>query len=194
MYLIFLRPDSNSHLHFLIIHGFYYLIDMNFLAIDFETANRHPISACSVGLVTVRNGVIFSKKSYLIKPPQNHFEFSHIHNITWNDVKKQPTFKEVWRTIEPSFRNIDFVVAHNAPFDKRVLDSCCGMYGIPVPDVEFRCTARLSRSVLKIRPANLSNVCRELFIPLHHHEAGSDAEACARIMLEVLLRKTVKQS
>jgi DNA polymerase-3 subunit epsilon len=30
----------------------------------------------------------------------------------------------------------------------------------------------------------LSSVCEHLDIPLNHHEAGSDAEACARIILQ----------
>ncbi|MFA5832915.1 MAG: 3'-5' exonuclease [Bacteroidota bacterium] len=161
---------------------------MNFLAIDFETANRYSNSACSVGLVQVLHGNIAPKKTFLIKPPYEHFEFSHIHGISWDDVKKKGTFKDIWKKVLPFFEGIDFVVAHNAPFDKRVLQSCCSTYGIAPPEIEFRCTVRLSRSVLKIRPANLSNVCRQLFIPLNHHEAGSDAEACARIMLEVLKR------
>ncbi len=160
----------------------------SFLAIDFETANRQPNSACSVGLVAVRDGIIREKQTYLIKPPYEYFEFTHIHNISYRDVRHQPTFKELWPAIAEYFAGIDFAVAHNASFDRRVLASCCLTYGIEPPDVPFRCTVRLSRSVLKIRPANLSNVCRELFIPLDHHEAGSDAEACARIMLEVMQR------
>lgn len=162
---------------------------MTFLAIDFETANRYPNSACSVGLVRVTDGDIVDRKTLLIKPPYEYFEFTDIHGISWNHVKKKPTFKEVWKKMEKYFDGIDFAVAHNAPFDKRVLQSCCSTYGIASPDVEFRCTVRLSRSVLKIKPANLANVCRELFIPLNHHDAGSDAEACARIMIEVLQKQ-----
>lgn len=158
---------------------------MSFLAIDFETANRYPDSACSVGLVQVEEDRIVAKKTYLIKPPYDYFEFSHIHGITWNDVRTKQTFKEVWLKMQKYFDGIDFVVAHNASFDRRVLNSCCSSYGIEYPDIEFRCTVKLSRSVLKIRPVNLSNVCRQLFIPLNHHDAGSDAEACARIMIEV---------
>ncbi|MFA6467426.1 MAG: 3'-5' exonuclease [Bacteroidota bacterium] len=161
---------------------------MKFLAIDFETANRYPNSACSVGLVSVENEHIVKKKTILIKPPYEHFEFTSIHGISWQDVKNKKTFKETWGTIANFFDGIDFVVAHNAGFDRRVLESCCSTYGISKPDVEYRCTVRLSRSVLKIRPANLANVCRQLFIPLNHHDAGSDAEACAKIMLEVLKR------
>lgn len=159
-----------------------------FLAIDFETANRNANSACSVGLVRVAGEEIVEKKVFLIKPPYEYFEFTDIHGITWDMVKRKPTFKELWTKMSPYFDGVDFVVAHNAPFDKRVLESCCSTYGIARPEVEFRCTVKLSRSVLKIKPANLANVSRQLFIPLQHHDAGSDAEACARIMIEVLRR------
>ncbi len=161
---------------------------MKFLAIDFETANRYPNSACSVGLVRVEDGVIKKKRTILIRPPYEYFEFSHIHGISLQDVEDQPTFKDAWKAMEPFFRAVDFVVAHNVGFDRRVLENCCSTYGIAAPEVEYRCTVRLSRSVLKIKPANLANVCRQLFIPLNHHDAGSDAEACARIMIEVLQR------
>jgi DNA polymerase-3 subunit epsilon len=165
---------------------------MNFLAIDFETANRYPDSACSVGLVKVKNNRIASKKTFLIKPPYSYFEFTDIHGISWNDVREEPTFKELWKRMSKYFDDIDFAVAHNAPFDRRVLNSCCSTYGLEYPDVEFKCTVKLSRSVLKIRPANLFNVCRQLCIPLNHHEAGSDAEACAKIMIEVLKREALQ--
>ncbi|KAB2924433.1 MAG: 3'-5' exonuclease [Bacteroidetes bacterium] len=166
---------------------------MTFLAIDFETANRYPDSACSVGLVRVTGGSITEKRTLLIRPPYDLFEFSHIHGITLRDVRRAPTFRERWKSIAPFFEGIDFAVAHNAPFDRRVLEACCRTFAITPPEVEFRCTVRLSRSVLRIKPANLSNVCRELFIPLEHHEAGSDAEACARIMMEVLRREEERQ-
>lgn len=166
---------------------------MRFLAIDFETANRFPDSACSVGLVQVKDNHIVFKKTFLIKPPYNYFEYTNIHGIAWKDVRQAPTFKELWKTISTYFKEIDFAVAHNAPFDQRVLNSCCSTYGVEYPDIEFKCTVKLARSVLKIRPANLFNVCRQLCIPLNHHEAGSDAEACARIMIEVLKGGALQQ-
>jgi len=161
---------------------------MTFLAIDFETANRYPNSACAIGLVRVRHNQIINKKAFLIKPPYNLFEYSHVHGITFDDVKQQPTFRQLWPRIKKYFDEIDFAVAHNASFDVAVLKSCCQTYGLEMPDVEFRCTMKLSRTVLQIKPANLFHVCRELFIPLTHHDAGSDAEACAKIMIEVLKR------
>ena len=42
---------------------------MNFVAIDFETATSfHP---CSVGIVTVENGIIVDEFVTLIQPPRN---------------------------------------------------------------------------------------------------------------------------
>ncbi len=157
-----------------------------FLAIDFETANYSPASACAVGLVTVDNCEIVRKKEYFIRPPHNKFVFTSIHGITWQDVRTKRTFGQLWKELASHFEGIDFVVAHNASFDRRVLRECCSTYGIAVPDVEFHCTVKLARNVLGIRPANLWNVCRELGIKLNHHEAGSDSEACARIMIHVL--------
>lgn len=55
---------------------------MNFVAIDFETANRDKASACSVGFVRVTNGRIADTASWLIKPPQGTYflpEFIEIH-------------------------------------------------------------------------------------------------------------------
>lgn len=159
---------------------------MRFLAIDFETANNSPESACAIGLVLVEYGRIIEKKSFLIRPESSYFPFTHIHGIYWEDVKEAPTFGELWPCISEYFEDIDFIAAHNAPFDRRVLVSCCDAYNIAAPEAEFRCTVRLSRSVLNFRPANLPSVCERLSIPLTHHDALSDTLACAKIMIKIL--------
>ena len=45
----------------------------NFVAIDFETANNHPSSVCSVGLVKVKDGVIVDSFYSLIKPEPEYY-------------------------------------------------------------------------------------------------------------------------
>ncbi len=158
----------------------------NFLAIDFETANRDRNSACAIGLVRVANNMITHFESYLIKPPTNYFEFTYLHGISSNDVKDSPTFKELWPTISHHFRGIDFVVAHNATFDQSVLERSCSHYGIALPSITYNCTMKLSRRHWNIRPTKLSDVCRHFGIPLDHHQAASDTLACAKIMLLAL--------
>ncbi|MGA9120636.1 MAG: 3'-5' exonuclease [Bacteroidota bacterium] len=159
---------------------------MKFLALDFETADYEPDSACAIGLIRVVDGMIVSRASYLIRPPRRDFVFTYIHGITWEDVEGQPTFRKLWSTIEPMFRDVDFLAAHNAGFDKNVLNACCAAAGIIPPDIPFKCSMVAARRVWGIYPTKLPNVCRHLGITLHHHDASSDAEACAHIMIKAI--------
>lgn len=164
-------------------------MSLNFLAMDFETANTSSDSACSIGLVRVENSVITREAVHLIRPPTPDFMFTQIHGLTWEHVQNAPDFGTLWPEISPLFRGVDFVVAHNISFDARVLDSCCKKHGIEIPRVAYHCTVELARRVFGIYPTKLSNVCRVLNIPLNHHEALSDARACAQIVL-LASRKT----
>ena len=154
-----------------------------FVAIDFETANNSRSSACSVGLVTVSDNTIISENMFLIKPPDKQFLFTYIHGLTWDDVKYEKSFDELWPRLETILSDVDYLVAHNAPFDKGVLNQCCEAYDIQTPDIPFVCTVKLARSQWGIRPTKLNNVCDSLDIPLNHHEALSDARASARIVM-----------
>lgn len=158
----------------------------SFLAIDFETADYGRDSACAVGLVRVEEGEIVARSTRLIRPPRRQMLFTHIHGITWNDVKSEPTFAFVWHDIAPLFRDVDFLAAHNASFDRGVLHACCSAAGIIPPGQPFECTMRLSRKIWKITPTTLDSVCREFDIPLDHHNAESDTHACATIMIRAL--------
>ena len=159
---------------------------MNFLAIDFETADHEPDSACAIGLARVSNGTIVSRASYLIRPPREEFVFTYIHGISWENVKASPTFEMLWPEIAPMFYNVDFLAAHNAGFDQNVLYTCCDAAGIERPETPFRCSMITVRRVWGIYPTKLPNVCRHLQISLNHHDASSDAEACALIMIKAL--------
>ena len=155
----------------------------DFAAIDFETANHSRDSACAVGLAIVRDGKIADLRSRLIRPPDSYFSNTRIHGLSWKDVRHEPAFDEVWQDLSPLLEGLDFFAAHNAAFDRSVLGACCATSGIPNPDRQFVCTVQIARSVWDIRPTRLPDVCKRLNIPLAHHEAGSDANACARIVL-----------
>jgi DNA polymerase III subunit epsilon len=154
-----------------------------FVAIDFETADYSPDSACALGLVRVENHQIVHRTYGLIKPPRRRFVFTYIHGITWEDVANQPTFGEVWPTYRPMLEGIDFLAAHNASFDRAVLHRCCAAAGLEPPKIPFRCTVQLARRTWNLKPAKLNNVCDYLGITLKHHHAASDAEACALIVI-----------
>lgn len=154
-----------------------------FVAIDFETADYGSDSACAIGAVRVENGVVASRECRLIRPPRGRFQFTYIHGITWEDVAESPDFAEVWEDLQPIFEGADYLAAHNASFDRGVLAACCLAAGLEAPPLEFACTVKIARRVWNIRPTKLPNVCDYLGLPLQHHDAASDAEACAQIVI-----------
>lgn len=156
-----------------------------FTAIDFETADYGRDSACAVGLARVEDGRVIKTAYRLIQPPRQDIRFTDIHGITWEDVENEPLFSEVWPGLADFFEGADFIAAHNAPFDKSVLYACCAAAGLGAPPQPFICTVKLSSTELGLKPATLSHVCHHLSIPLKHHNALSDAEACAKIMITV---------
>ena len=155
----------------------------NFVAIDFETANYSRTSACAVGLVHVADGDIIARETLLIRPPQRQFNFTHIHGLTWDDVKDQPTFGELWDVIGGFIARGNHLVAHNASFDRGVLQGCCKSNGVAVPSQPFVCTVQLARKQWGIFPTKLPDVCGYLDISLNHHDAASDSQACAKIVI-----------
>lgn len=165
---------------------------MNFVAIDFETANTSPDSACAIGLVKVENFQVVEQVEYLIRPPTNWFEFTYIHEIDWSMVADQPTFGELHPQIDKFLDGADFIAAHNASFDRKVLAACRETYQIDRPTHPFLCTVKFARQQWQIRPTKLSDVCRELNIQLQHHNALSDAHACAQIIIAAGSEATFK--
>jgi DNA polymerase-3 subunit epsilon len=158
-------------------------LDRPFVAIDFETADHGADSACAVGLVRVADAKVVAREALLIRPPRSRVMFTHVHGITWQMVKDAPPFKDVWARLLPLLDGAAFLAAHNAPFDRGVLTACCAAAGLAVPALPFVCTVQVARRTWALKPANLPAVCRRLGIGLIHHHAGSDAEACARIVL-----------
>ncbi len=155
-----------------------------FVAIDFETADSGHDSACAVALVRVEGARIVERERRLIRPPRRHFEFTWVHNITWEQVARERSFGPVWSTLLPVLRGAQFLAAHNASFDRSVLYACCAAAGIAPPAIPFRCTVELARRTWGIYPTKLPDVCRHLHLPLTHHDPMSDAEACANIVIE----------
>lgn len=159
---------------------------MNFVAMDFETANRDPGSACSLALVVVQNNEIVDR-FYSVINPQLTFDARNIqiHQITAADVKYAPTMAEVWAKINGLFKPGMLVAAHNARFDANVLAKSLARYGIKRPHyllIDTLATARRFEPGLK--NYQLQTVSAAVGADLwHHHNALSDSEACAEILI-----------
>jgi DNA polymerase III subunit epsilon len=157
-----------------------------FVALDFETADYGQDSACSIALIRIENHAISHREHRLIRPPPGTFVFRSLHGISWDQVAHEPLFKDLWPQIRTILDGARFIAAHNASFDANVMRACCGAAGLPPPEQPFLCTVKLARKTWGIRPTKLPDVCRHLGLPLNHHDALSDAEACANIVLAAI--------
>lgn len=162
---------------------------MTFTTIDFETATFKPHSACAVGIITVENDIIVDEFATLIQPPDNFYSYQNIrvHGIMSKHTANTATFNELYPEIYKRLlhRNI---VAHNESFDRNVLKNCISYYGLSSHGLSlhknWKCTVKVSRS-LGFYPNKLSDCCKRLNIPLQHHDALSDARACAMLYLNL---------
>ena len=159
---------------------------MDFVAIDFETANRNWNSACEIGLVVVEDSRVVDTYRRLIRPTPNRFEAGNIriHKIRPEDVMHEPTFAELYEEMLPYLAD-KHLVAHNASFDMGVLLASLQLYGLPQPSLTYSCTVQLARRAFPESPRyGLGIISAYLGIELNHHQALSDANACAQIMLQ----------
>jgi DNA polymerase-3 subunit epsilon len=163
---------------------------MNFIAIDFETATAKRNSACSVGIVTVENGVIVDEYHTLIQPPNNEYNWHNIqvHGITERDTYNAPRFDQVYPEIKRRLAH-KIVIAHNESFDRSVLRNTMENFGIEYSDIglpeKWECTMKIYKAK-GYKPAKLNVCCAKHGIALQHHDALSDARACAKLYMITL--------
>lgn len=160
---------------------------MNFTAIDFETATGYAYSACAVGIVTVEDGIIAEEYYALIQPPRNEYWYRNImvHGIKPVETLDAPTFEEIYPELHKRLKGRK-VVAHNEAFDRNVLMKSMGWYNLYYGELEladrWECTCKIYRAK-GYKPANLKACSDRNGIALNHHEALSDARACAKLYL-----------
>ena len=105
-------------------------MSVNFVAIDFETANRNRASACSVGMTKVRDGIIADTYYSLINPECEFDVYNtYIHGIDSIMVQGEKTYAEIYTDILDFSEDLP-LVAHYAPFDMGVIRDSNDRYSI----------------------------------------------------------------
>ena len=175
-----------------------FVFPSSFVSFDFENLFPQRVTACSVGMVKYKNGVIVDKYYTLIRPP---FEYegkcgpalTWIHGFTENDFEGKPTFDEVLPRMEAFIDGLP-LVAHNACVERACIHDACAYYNIEttIPYEKIIDTYFLSKAVdaklgFKERIKgiySLSVVCQRYGVPvLRHHHACDDAEMCGNLFL-----------
>jgi len=167
--------------------------NLNYIAIDFETANQYHNSACSVGLVRFIDGKETDSCYSLIHPAKMYFipEWTRdIHHISYEDVRNKPYFPEVWDTMVMPFINKtpDIpLVAHNGnTFDMHVIRNCCKYYGMEIPALTYFDSLQVARKVWpEMESHKLTDLGAHFNIVYSAHDALEDSRTCGIIVKKV---------
>lgn len=156
----------------------------DFVAIDFETMSSSSESACSIGLVKIIDGEIVQRFYSLINPVRDDNTerelYRGIHGIALSTAEKADTFDVIFNSIR-NFIGALPIVCHNKYADIRILSSLMDYYHLSGIDLS-NCICTYEATGL-----SLSDCCARFGIPMaKHHDALSDAEACALIYLELI--------
>ena len=158
---------------------------MNFVALDFETANEKRESACALGITLVRHGAISETTYRLIRPLEMRFSQwnTRIHRITADKVANSPTIGEIWPDVSRLIEN-ELIVAHNASFDMSVLRHSLHAAGLAVPRLSYLCSLQLARKAWPHLASHSLDFLSEIHgLELEHHHAGSDSRAAGELLL-----------
>jgi DNA polymerase-3 subunit epsilon len=161
-------------------------VTVDFVAIDFETANERRDSACAVAIAVVSDSTPLRTKSWLIRPEPSEFAGFNVmlHGITEAHVAEAPTFPEIWSELK-LYIGDKLVIAHNASFDMSVLRHLFGKYSIDHPPIRYYCTRTLSRAAYPgMISYTLELMAERLRISyMHPHDPACDAAAAAELAL-----------
>lgn len=158
-----------------------------YIVFDVETPNRTNSRMSAIGITVIEDGRIADHFFSYVDPEQEFDSFnSELTGIDEYTVAGSPVFPELWKQIQPLMES-GTLVAHNAQFDMGVLRKCLQDYGIYwKPSAKAICTVLIGRSILPDISHKLNNMCDYYGICLNHHQADSDSQACAEILLRYM--------
>lgn len=158
-----------------------------YIVFDVETPNQKNCRMSAIGITVIEDDCISDHFFSYVDPEQEFDSFnSELTGIDECTVTGAPTFPELWKQIKPLMES-GTLVAHNAQFDMGVLRKCLHDYGIRwKPRAKAICTVLIGRSILPEISHKLNNMCAYYGICLNHHQADSDSQACAEILLRYM--------
>lgn len=164
---------------------------MNFVSIDFETANYSRVSICAAGMAVFVDGVLTEAPYWLVRPPRGHGwfrdDFIECHGLTHLDVLDAPEFTAIAPEFLSRLTRSDLVIAHNAEFDIGHLRGVLAHFGLTCPGFVYLCSCQLARRVWPGLPSHsLDAVAAHIGHAFNHHHAQADAEAAGRVLLAIM--------
>ena len=174
----------------------------DFIAIDFEFLPAQGL-IFQIGYAIVQNGKVVETCDQLINPQCSKWDFysipiiSEITGISYDMLQDAPTFEEAWSGLYKVLNN-KIVVAHNAcsadlsVLSKEILRIKALDSGYSDFSFNCYCTMDIARNMNHIK-CGLSVLCEQYNIDLSsHHNACADAEATAKLFIELQKQHSIK--
>ncbi len=159
----------------------------DFSTIDFETANESMGSACSIGLVSVKDGCIVNEYYSLIKPMDLRVKKVNysIHGISEEMLQDEKEISELWDRISEIIKQSRYIIAHNAQFDMSVLYQSTKNYDIAIDNFKYLDSINICAKYTNGAGNKLSQVAEYFGVNLGtHHNALDDARTAALCVLK----------
>ncbi len=164
--------------------------NLDFWAIDVETANHRASSICQIGMVQVTEGRVATCYSTLVDPEDVFNSFNvRLHSIGPGPVSGAPAFDDIFAEV---FDRLDgrVLVSHTF-FDRSAMDGAARRYGLPILPVTWLDSVAIARRAWPERRGNrgynLASLAADLGISFRHHDALEDARAAAGVVLYACL-------
>jgi DNA polymerase III subunit epsilon len=162
------------------------------LVVDTETngLGGDDCELTELGTVLVGGGELHDRWSSLVRPNMPlRRGIQRFTGITQAMVDAAPALEVVLPALEARMLG-RVLVAHNAPFDRRVLRQAFERLGLVWPGPPVLCTAALARALLPLqRERGLAPLADSLGIEVRAvHRALVDAETCARVLCALFPR------
>ncbi|TNK84760.1 UvrD-helicase domain-containing protein [Mycoplasmopsis pullorum] len=155
-----------------------------YIILDFETLHYDQIPIQLAFLVIQNNQIIETQNLYFeIDNDMNLELFWEYVNVDPNNLIDAPHFLKQWDKIKKYFNGEYIIIAHNAPFDMRVLNKALKKYDLEILNFVFLDSIKLLK---KVKP-NLASysqpkLCSYFGIEYDAHNALADVQALYQLI------------
>jgi len=161
-----------------------------FVALDTETCGLYEAKVVELAGVRFRGGVEEGRFQTLVDPREPiPAEVTAIHGITNEMVSGAPTIREALVEFL-EFSKGAIWLAHNSPFDTKILTAELYRSELPIPSWFVLCSCRLSRRFNSgFQSHSLGYVCQQMgVVQTQAHRALGDSVAVMEIFQRMLAR------
>ncbi len=172
-------------------------VDLPFVCVDCETTGLDPQQnrVIEVAWVTVQKQQVVSSESRLCSIEEPLPEIStKITGITQKMLEGKPPFADHIDVLLEALKQVDFVVAYNADFDRRFLQAECARVGKSLPEMPWVDPYIFIREIDRYkRSKRLVDAAARWGVVLDQaHRAESDAVATAKLLIKLSARISCK--